>query len=569
MCLDTSELVDHPLFKEIVNLSVRALMKRDSIILDIFDHKNRTILEEDIKNLIKTLRFLVKLPVDQVVKIIPEAEPFLKHKRRFSNYIDYLYDFWRSFDRFIISRGTNHHLLEKRPYRTFNTVIEDFNRLVRQTYRDIHENITYEYPNIYRQIQAGAAFATIAVPMDIPIPLKYSKKVSNVKVMRQVMLNPPIVLDPPMNKRTGKFLKVEKNPIDLIDIKYDDWLCYPVKVGELTILTYIHEMFYELGFSMANLYKLATDEDLMKKPDGLFFFGVQNEEINHIAKYPTVFHDDEENNMLIGAIPGKPKYGYFGYLKKMLLSLHNVKMLHKLRLPFHGSLIRILMEGGKDVSILFFGDCGAGEEETLEAMMDIFGNKISDVIIIADDMGSLDIDDDMNVIGYGTEVGSFIRLDDLAPSAKFGAIDRAIFMKVDETNSRVVIPTTTMYNVNRGTKIDMVLYTNNYEEVDEDHPVIELFDKSKDALGVLRRGCAMSMGATTATGLQETYFVNPFGVPEYPELHDKLAQKFFNLMESKGVFLGEFRTQLGIEDRHRQGPYKAARSLVKFIESNF
>jgi len=79
----------------------------------------------------------------------------------------------------------------------------------------------------------------------------------------------------------------------------------------------------------------------------------------------------------------------------------------------------------------------------------------------------------------------------------------------------------------------------------------------------------MSMGATTATGLQETYFVNPFGVPEYPELHDKLAQKFFNLMESKGVFLGEFRTQLGIEDRHRQGPYKAARSLVKFIESNF
>ena len=55
----------------------------------------------------------------------------------------------------------------------------------------------------------------------------------------------------------------------------------------------------------------------------------------------TVFFDDEENGILTSTIPMRDEYGYFGYLKKMILTLHNVKIMKMGRLPFHGAMFNI------------------------------------------------------------------------------------------------------------------------------------------------------------------------------------------------------------------------------------
>ena len=45
-------------------------------------------------------------------------------------------------------------------------------------------------------------------------------------------------------------------------------------------------------------------------------------------------------------------------------------------------------------------------------------------------------------LAYGTEMGAFVRLDDLQSGYAFGQIDRAIIMNPDEVNARVILPVT-------------------------------------------------------------------------------------------------------------------------------
>ena len=105
-------------------------------------------------------------------------------------------------------------------------------------------------------------------------------------------------------------------------------------------------------------------------------------------------------------------------------------------------------------------------------MRHIIRDEVEDLVIIADDMGSLDLAPDGRMLGYGTEMGAFVRLDDLQSGYAFGQIDRTIIMNPDQVNARVVIPVTKYADVVRGYPVDFVLYANNYEPVDEQHPVI-------------------------------------------------------------------------------------------------
>lgn len=567
LCETSARLVNSESFKTIVKLSIQELKRRNSILLDMFGTKDVT--DNHIDTLLKALEYLIILPIEEMVKLVPNSEYLMKNKHILYDYIEFLYNFWRSYDRFIISMGTPAYRLDKRPYRTFNATVETLTDIIRKTYRDIQENTLLSHPNVYRQIQAGAGFATIALPKEeIPLPWKYKQKLSKILMMRQVLLNPPIVLEQSMNKRSGIFVKVEQNPIDFASLNPEEWLCYPAKVGKLTILIYIHEKFYELGFSLANLFEIATDEDLEKQPDGIYLFGLNGSELDALSDPPTVFHEDEQNTMMVGAIPNRPEFGYFGYLKKMVLTLHNVIMMKYGSMPFHGSLTQIVLGGTKKVSILIIGDTGAGKSETLEALREIGGDIISDIIIVADDMGSINIDSNGDIHGYGTEIGAFLRLDDLSPSSTFGAIDRAIFMSVNQINSRVVIPITTLHTVTTGVKVDFVIYANNYEEIDDDHPIVERFQNSVIALKTFREGKAMSKGTTTSTGLQTNYFVNPFGVPYYFELHEKLTKKYFEKMFKDEIFVGQIRTRLGIKGMEKTGPLEAAKALIKYIENS-
>ena len=479
MCETSEELISSRLFSEVLKLAVDRLVEKESMLLCVFGKKRPN--EENLKLLQQTLEFLCKMPQTLVPKVIDGADVFFKDVHLFNDFVEYLYNFWRNFDRFVICE-TEGDALDKRPYRTFNATIEKLTHLVRATYRDIQENITGRHPNIYRQISAGAEVATIAFPKKFTGLKEPYNNLNQMFVIRQVLLYPPLVLNPPMNKRTGMFEKIDENPLQNISINESEWLCYPAKVGPLIILICFHEKFYELGFALSNLFELATDDDLQQKPDAVYTYGVPGNVLDNLGTTPTVFFDDIENDMLVAAVPNRDEFGYFGYLKKMVLTLHNIKMMKKGLFPFHGALVRVILREGKEATILIIGDTGAGKSETLEAFRLLGEAYIKELIIIADDMGSLEIDSNDDVIGYGTETGAFLRLDDLQPGYAFGQIDRSIFMSPNQTNARVVLPVTTYENVIKGHIIDYVLYANNYEEIDGSHPLIERFDSSEKAL---------------------------------------------------------------------------------------
>lgn len=563
-CETPEELISSKLFSEVVTRFVDDLKRKQSPLLQIFGKQINEIEHVDILELIRVFHILGKMTLEAVPKLIKNGERFITNPSLLQVFVERLYNYWRDFERFIVCDSTGDRL-DQRPYRTFNSTIEDLTHLVRQTYRDIEENITGQHPNIYRQVRAGAEVAVIALPKDLALPEGSYQKLQNIPMIRQILLYPPLLLNPPMNKRTGEFKRISQNPLEQIEVTPHEWLCYPAKVGPLLILVYVHEKFYELGLSLCNLFEMAEDEFLNRPIDGVYLFGVPGTALDALAPMPTIFYDDLEHGLITAACPNKDEFGYFGYIKKMILTLHNIKMMKLGKMPYHGAMVKIITKSDRPLTLLIIGDTGTGKSETLEAFRSIGGDEIEEMIIIADDMGSLDINEKGNVIGYGTEVGAFVRLDDLQPGYVFGQLDRAIIMSPNQVNARAVLPVTTYEDVIKGYPVDMVLYANNYEEIDEDHQIIERLTTPEAALHTFREGTAMSKGTTTSTGVVHTYFVNVFGAIQYKPVHEEIAKRYFKAFFEKNIFVGQLRTRLGIPGWERKGPEEAARALLLMI----
>jgi len=562
MCETAEEMLASDKFRLVLDHCLNNLRSKNSPLLEFFGSCSAD--EDCVNDLVKTLTLLVKYESSVVPHIFDKSTIFLKDTDKIAGFVEYLYDYWRHFDRFIINDSEGDRL-DKRPYRTFNETIEQLTHLIRTVYRHIQENITGSHPTVYRQVPAGAEMAVISLPKDIAYKGEKYKKLNSVPVIRQMLIYPPLVIQQPMNKRTGHFNKIQQNPVDLVDLKPDEWICYPAKVGKLLIMVYFHLDFFELGFSMCNLFQLANDSDLAKKPDALFIYGVPGTVLDGLAKYSTVFYDDDENGIFVGAIPDRPEFGYFGYLKKMILTLHNSIVIKMGNMPFHGAMVKIMLQGNKEATILLMGDTGAGKSETLEAFRVLADKYIRQLTIIADDMGSIELDSNGYPIGYGTEIGAFLRLDDLQPGYAFGHLDRSIIFNPSQVNARIVFPVTNFETVIAGHKIDYILYANNFEEIDTEHPVIEKFSSAEWALDIFSEGAVMSKGTTTSSGLVHSYFANIFGPPEYKELHDEIAAKYFASFFKHNIFVGQMRTRLGIPGYESSGPREAALELLKII----
>jgi hypothetical protein len=564
ICDSTEELISSELFYEITRRFVQDLKRKQSPLLQVFGKPPEEIDDSDIQLLIQVFLVLSKMNMEAVPKLIEGGERIIAYPAILLELVESLYNYWREFDRLIICDSTGDNL-DQRPYRTFNATVESLMHLVRQAYRDVQENISGIHPNIYRQIHAGAEVAVIALPKEVVLPKGSYQKLCDIAVIRQILLYPPLLLNPGMNKRTGIFERIAQNPLEKVELDSGEWLCYPAKVGSLLIMVYVHEKFFDLGMSLCNLFELADDEFLERPVDAIFLYGVPGSVLDDLAPLPVVFFDDVEQNMLVAACPNKDQFSYFGYLKKMVLTLHNIKMMKLGRLPFHGAMTRIVTRDDLSLTILLIGDTGAGKSETLEALRTMGVDQVKEITIIADDMGSLEISPAGKVIGYGSEVGAFVRLDDLQPGYAFGQLDRAIIMNPNQANARVVLPVTTYDQVMKGYAVDMVLYANNYEQIDDDHPIIEQLNGLETALHVFRQGTAMSKGTTSSTGLVHTYFVNIFGALQYRLEHERLAQRFFEQLFQNKVFVGQLRTRLGVVGWERKGPEEAARALLERI----
>jgi len=567
ICETPEELLSSVLFREVITRFVRSLKRRDSPLLALFAKGDcDEITDQDIDDLVATFHLLARIPGAWVEKLGETSPRYVRNPLLLYDFVEGLYDYWREFERFIVCDSEGDRL-DRQPYRTFNRTIESLTHLVRSVYRDVQENISNRHPTIYRQVAAGAEVAAIALPKPVLYPAGYCNRLDGIAVIRQVLMYPPLLLNPPMNKRSGQFQRTNINPLERLDIDPAEWLCYPAKVGPLLILVYFHEKFFELGFSLCNLFELAEDEFLAHKADAIYLFGVP-ESCLQGAPSSTVFYEDPHNGLLVAAVPARDEFGYFGYLKKMTLTLHNIAMMKCERMPVHGAMVRFNLKAGRAATILILGDTATGKSETLEAFRALGEEQIRHMDVIADDMGSLEIREDGSLVGYGTEVGAFVRLDDLHPGYAFGHLDRTIIMNPAQVNSRVVLPVTTYETIIQGWPVDFVLYANNYQEVDADHPIIERLATPQEALEVFREGISMSKGTTTESGLVRTYFTNIFGPVQFPELHEKIAVRYFHHFYSQGIFVGQLRTRLGLPGWERRGPQEAAQALMEMLQSS-
>ncbi|MEW6026375.1 MAG: phosphoenolpyruvate carboxykinase [Planctomycetota bacterium] len=565
ICQSKLELLKSAAFKQVISWYLEYLGRHNRpLLVSLGINISR---KETVAGLVKLLAELEDSPLVEMARHSASAMIYLNRRELLNEFVEGLYNFWRSHGRFLLcysERGADSY--EHKPYRTFNQTVEQLTHLVRSTYRDICENITGDHPRVYRQVSAGCGVGLILTPKPWPAPKGLYNKLKGIPFIRQVWIAPPLIIDPPMNKRAGQFRLVIENPLKYIQLENGKWFCYPARVGHLVIFIYFHQSVIGLGCALANLFELASDSQISEGPDALYFYGAPPDGLVRFGEMPTVFYDDNPNRLLVAAVPSGDEFGYFGYLKKMVLTLHNIVVLKQGRMPYHGAMFRIILKNNTQANILMIGDTATGKSELLEAFRTLGAGHIQEFKIIADDMGSLEIKPNAIIAGYGTEIGAFVRLDDLQPGFAFGQIDRAIFMSPQKVNARVVIPVTTIQEVLRGYPLTMLFYANNYESVDDSHPVIERFRSAEEALKVFREGAAMSKGTTTATGLVHTYFANIFGPPQYRTLHEAIARKVFRNAFDSGILVGQIRTRLGIAGYETKGPQAAAQALFELIQ---
>ncbi len=563
---NVERIIESELFGTVLSDLLKKLREKNSDFLKILPKGT----EEEQKAL--TLQVLKKLAKDDAASVLknnPKLKPFFADTYLLDRFVEELYNYWRGHERYLIClsdpKGGKNGNLDKKPYRTFNDTIESLNHTVRKMYRDIQENITGEHPMIYRQVPAGCTVGAIAKHIAVKLPGEYAG-LKNIPLIRQVLLNPPIIIDPTINKRKGEFAPVKSNPIEGIEFNEDEWLCFPAKVGKLIIYLYFNNFYTGLSISTSNLFELCTDEDLKKKPDAVYTFGVPHEALAKFAPEKTVFYNDEKNGIMVGAIPADREYGFFGYVKKMMLTLHNAIMIRRGNLPVHGAMVRITMKSGEKANVVLMGDSGAGKSESIEAFRVLSGDNLREMKVVFDDMGSLELGKGGKILAYGTETGAFVRIDDLESGYVYGQMDRMIIMiPHKEPNARVLVPITTAREVLHGWPVDFFLYANNYERADNG-VYLEKFSTPEDAMAVFREGKRLAKGTTHEVGISTSYYANIFGPSQMKSEHEPLADKYFRQMFKEGIFVGQIKTQLGLSGMEQEGPKLAAKALFEEIK---
>lgn len=497
--------------------------------------------------LCKLFRQLTILNLDEI------DSDYLNDRGKLLNFIEELYNYWKEHQRFaIINSGKGNAVQES----SFIDADTGFNDLIRGLYRKIEQKVQGRSNRVFRQLQAGTN-ACVALRSN---PSKLSTKydvLKGIPFIDSVMLRTPMILHPRSNKRTGSFEERMDNPIHTFTGNKDTWFVYPCKIGSLLAFLYIHRDFIASGIALANLFELANEDECKRKPDLICLFG------NEDGLNECTFHHDKEESLWVGCVSYNERIEYFGYLKKMSLTLHNLAMMDKGWLPIHGAFVNVTLKSGKRKGIMLMGDSGAGKSESIEALKAMGNEKIRNIEVVFDDMGSIHLEDGIPY-GQGTEIGAFIRLDDLDKGTPYRDMDRSIFMNPDSLNARVITPAAPYEVVATNHKIDMFAYANNYDEA----MGIREIDDIEEAKAIYTLGKRMALGTTQEVGISTTYFANPFGPMQKQEQCGKLIDDVFAELKKNNIFVGEIFTHLGFSRENREGLNVAAQQLLEFIEKN-
>ena len=402
-------------------------------------------------------------------------------------------------------------------------------------------------------MQAGTN-AAIAIRENVTKLSDTYEALKDIPFIDSIMLRTPMILHPKSNKRTGMFTERDTNPISEFTGNRHEWFCYPAKIGSLLAFIYFHRDFISSAVSLGNLFELANEDECRQKPDLICLFG------NEDGKDQTTFYYDKAEDIWVGCVSYNERIEYFGYIKKMSLTLHNLAQMAKGWLPIHGAFVNITLKSGKRKGMLM-GDSGAGKSESIEALKALGHDKIKDIEVVFDDMGTIHIEHGIPY-GQGTEIGAFIRLDDLDPGTPYRDMDRSIFMNPESNNARVITPAAPYDIVATNHKIDLFAYANNYD----DKLGLHQFEKLEDAKATCTEGKRMALGTTQEVGISTTYFANPFGPMQKQDICGPLIDEVFQCLRDNNVFIGEIYTHLGFSKENREGLQIAAEQLLEFIE---
>lgn len=545
----------YEVLKSFVNFHKENNTRIYSYLEKFFRSSNIESLAGEIRDITK---ILTVMSLDEISEKINKYHDLDKERDALIRIVEDMYDYWRKLERYsIIEKVAGKEGLEVENFLGSNIKLKD---MILEIYRKVEISITGKVQKVFRQVPAGANSSVIVRKSNIDYP-DYCKWLNDIPYITKVMIETPYITYTKSNKRDGFFKEVKDNPIANIDINTDEYLCYPAKIADNLIYVYFHQDYITHGISASNLFELADEDEVVNtKPDGLYVFGVKDD------KDLDIFYEDKENDLFIGYCNFADKKDYFGYLKKMCLTLNNIISMKKGYLPIHGAGVNVVLQNGKTANIVILGDSGAGKSESIEAFRSLAKEYIRDMTVIFDDMGSFRIKDE-KVAAYGTEIGAFVRLDDLDSGYAFKQIDRSIFMNPDKVNARLIMPVADHKQIMEGYEVDFFLYANNYDRLNPDDKSISLFDDKKEAIETFKAGARMAKGTTTEEGLVKSYFANPFGPFQKQEMCDDLIETYFDKLFNDKIKVGTIRTQLAIDNMESEGPKKSARELFEIIKS--
>ena len=429
-----------------------------------------------------------------------------------------------------------------------------FNELIRNTFRQLEQTLSGRVNKVLRQQHSGTNAAIAGYYLDeVDLSERYHF-LKDIMFIDSIMLRTPTILHPKNTKREGMFEETGKNPAFTFSGDPEEFFCYPAKVGGLLLFICFHRDFMANGVSCANLFELATAEEAAARPDGIVLFG------NPDGENKCTFYHDQDEDIWVGSVSASDKVDYFGYMKKMVLTIHNVAMMDRGWLPIHGAFVNVILQDGRKKGICLLGDSGAGKSETIEALKAVGKDKIRRLEIVFDDMGTFHIENGKPV-AHGTEIGAFIRLDDLDPGAPYRDIHRSIFFNPDRSNARVITPAAPYSLIMEDHQIDLFAYANNYDDAQGLRRIEDL----EEAKEIFLRGRRLAKGTTQEVGLSETYFANPFGPMQQQDICGPIIDEVFASLQESGAFIGEAFTHLGI-DPEGNDIQDTARALLEFIE---
>ena len=539
----TNEIVSSDSFKGVI-LSYIQKVPTDYPNLHAYVTRGKSN-EAAAEELVHLLKLLLVLELEEI------DSPYLEQPEKLLEVVEDVYNYWRSFQRCTIIKQSSS---QGNLITNFIDADTKFNSLILSVYRSAQEKIQGSRNHVYRQLNAGSNASMVVRDIKWSILPGY-EVAKGIPFIDSILLRTPLLLHPKSTTRSGSFKLVSPLSVAQLPVNKDEYFCYPAKVGQLLIFINFHRDFTFSGISLANLFELADNREVQKRrPDCVLFFGVKTGETECTYFY------DESNRVYTGVVPYQPRIDYFGYMKKMVLTLHNAAMMRKGWLPLHGSMVNLHFKDGTVKGLIFIGDSGAGKSETIEAIEMLKHPQLAKIDVIFDDMGTLHLENG-KVVAQGTEIGAFVRLDDLDAGSPYKNMERSIFMNPETANARVIIPVSTYAQITKNHPVDYFLYANNYDNKEGMH----LADRALDMKDTFIMGKRMALGTTDESGVSTTYFANPFGPMQEQELCDHLIDQYFEALDHDGVLTGEVYTGLGVKEMGMDHLYKTAKAILSDV----